>query len=325
MSPESEWPADAPPVPPTAAVEILPDMQAAAAGQLLLRQQLAGWRALEPAVRSGADPEALHQLRVTGRRMIAMLRIVEAAPLGGALRLRRRLQSLLRASSAARDLDVQIAEFEALGGSPLTPGLQPLLERLHRQRARRRSQLQRLLDAPRAVQLFGALEVMAGVSRPQRRGRPVAVVVERLIRHRYRRVRRAARTVAEDAAVARCHALRLETKKLRYLAEPFAALYGEPLQEFLRGLQRLQSLLGRINDAHHAMTTLETEAQRSRRGLPPRAAYAMGRGAEQQHARWLEALGRVDREWRRVRGRRWRNLLARMREVTAALPAATTQ
>jgi CHAD domain-containing protein len=167
-------------------VEILPDMQAAAAGQLLLRQQLAGWRALEPAVRSGADPEALHQLRVTGRHMIAMLRIVEAAPLGGALRLRRRLQSLLRASSAARDLDVQIAEFAAMGGSG-DAELQPLLEQLQRQRARQRSQLQRCWRL-RTVQLFragGQPACHVPAARPaRRRGRRTA------IRHRYGRVRR---------------------------------------------------------------------------------------------------------------------------------------
>jgi CHAD domain-containing protein len=301
-----------------ASISIEPAMSAITVGQQLLRAQLATWRALEPAVRAGRDPEALHQLRVAGRRLIAVLRILEAAPLSGALRLRRRVQALVRRSSAARDLDVQSLELRSVERSTAGQEPLPLLGRLARQRAVKQVALVRLLDTAHTAQLFAALHALAEAPPPRRRVQSAAAAAEASIRRRYRRTRQAARLVAQDASIVHCHRLRLEAKKLRYVAEPFATLYGEPLERFVRRLQQLQSLLGCINDAAHAIHTLESEGRRRRRGVPASVAFAMGRMAEQQQARLLAARKRLPSAWSRIGGKRWRQLRARMDEVRAA-------
>ena len=298
-----------------APLQIDPLESAIVVGQKLLQRQLAAWRHLEPAVRLGDDPEALHELRVTGRRIIAMLRLLEAARLGGAIGLRRRVQALLRRLSPLRDLDVQYAELAAVDSTLPGHELRPLLEPLQRQRERRQRMLLHLLDSARVRRLFNALDALA-VRAPRMRPRSIAVVAEPLVRQRCRRARREARLVADHATVEHCHRLRLAAKKLRYVAEPLEAIYGEPLRIFLRRLQKLQTLLGQINDAHHAAASLEALIRRRRR-LPATALFTMGRVAERQQQRLEQALEEVPRAWRRVGGKPWRRLRQRLQELAA--------
>jgi CHAD domain-containing protein len=298
-------------VPPQ--LKFTPAMPAVSVGQALLRQQLDSWREIEPAVRLGDDAEALHQLRVTGRRIVAMLRLLEAVPVGGARSLRRRVQALLRRTGTLRDLDVQRIELDALNATLTQRELQPLVEQVGRLRMKQQQSMVGLLDSPRVRQLFAALETVATAT-PARGARiPIATVARRQIRRHYRRVRQQALSLADRASVEQCHQLRLETKKLRYLAEPFAAFYGEPMRQFLRRLRRLQSLLGRINDSHHAIASLEVQIAQRRR-LPPAALYAMGRMAAQHQHRIEEASGGLSRAWRRCSGKVWRRLRRRLRE-----------
>jgi len=44
------------------------------------------------------------------------------------------------------------------------------------------------------------------------------------------------------------HQLRIDCKKLRYAAEFFAPLYGEPMKDFVGHLKSLQDLLGTLHD-----------------------------------------------------------------------------
>jgi CHAD domain-containing protein len=259
------------------------------------------------------DPEALHRLRVSGRRLIAALRLSEATALGGALGLRRRLQSLLGRLGAARDLDVQRTELEAVRKSLTGAELDPAIAELSAQRAARQRQLRRLLDSPQKQRLFAALDTLSTRTPARQRRTPIAVVAPTLLRHRYRRLRRAARLAIAQGAVEDCHQLRLEAKKLRYIAEPLVALYGEPLQRFLGRLQKLQTVLGRMNDAHHAVLSFERMAHRRRR-LPVAAVFAMGRAAERQHRDLNESPKAIGDAWQRVRGKAWRRLRKSMDE-----------
>src|SRR5246127_2396250 len=78
-----------------------------------LRRLLAAWRRHEPGARLGEDPEELHQLRVTARRIDATLALFKqhlSAPL---VKARKTAKSLLRSLGATRDLDVQLAGLNA--------------------------------------------------------------------------------------------------------------------------------------------------------------------------------------------------------------------
>ena len=288
-------------------------------GQALLQQQLPIWRRLEPAARLGEDPEALHDLRVAGRRLIAALRILEAAPLARARAMRRQLRLLLRATSPVRDADVLSALLRTGAVEAQREWLSPLLSRLERQRARAQRALVRRLDGRRAQQLLAALDRLCTAPGPRRPNGATPVLAELLRRH-YRRLRRAARLAVAEGSAQNLHQLRLEAKKVRYLAESVAGSYGAPMRRFLSRLQRLQSLLGDLNDAYHVQECLQSQAQLQQR-LDGATMFAMGRATERLEQHRREAVGAVERAWRRVSGKTWQRVKRVLRDPPAQSPA----
>src|SRR5260370_37624068 len=69
-----------------------------------VRRLLATWRVHEPGARLGHDPEALHQLRVTARRLDATLGLFQQQLPTALSHARRTAKRVLRALGAARDL-----------------------------------------------------------------------------------------------------------------------------------------------------------------------------------------------------------------------------
>ncbi|MGK3989711.1 CHAD domain-containing protein [Sorangium sp. So ce136] len=73
------------------------------------------------------------------------------------------------------------------------------------------------------------------------------------------------------------HALRIRFKRLRYSAETFSSLFGEPAERTARSASRLQRRLGQLHDVDEALAQM-----RDAEGLSPeeRAAVAEALGAE---------------------------------------------
>ncbi len=304
------------PAPPRpGALAIRPTEAAPAAGGKLLRRQLDAWRHLEPSVRLADDTGALHRLRVTGRRMTGILRLLEATPVGEARGLRRHLQELLRQTSAARDLDVRIAEFVAANRRTRNQSLQGLADELGRRRAREQLRLLRLLDSPRTARLFTALDRLCTRGARDHGRRPVAQVAPQLVLDRHRKLQKIAARVLRKPDAVRCHALRLETKNLRYVVDMLRGVYGAPMNRYLRRLQQLQTLLGRINDAHQAIGFLEMQGRRRRRDLSPADFVAMDNMKRRQTRRLARCLGELPQAWRRASAKRWRQLCRSLRRT----------
>ena len=76
-----------------------------------LRRLLAAWRRHEPGARLGEDPEELHQLRVTARRIDATLGLFKRQLPAALVRARKPTKAILRSLGAARDLDVELSEL----------------------------------------------------------------------------------------------------------------------------------------------------------------------------------------------------------------------
>src|SRR6516165_11506420 len=74
-----------------------------------LRRLLAAWLRHEPGARLGHDPEELHQLRVTARRIDATLGLFKRQLPAALVRARKPTKAILRSLGAARDLDVQLS------------------------------------------------------------------------------------------------------------------------------------------------------------------------------------------------------------------------
>lgn len=191
--------------------------------------------------------EAIHQMRVAGRRLRVLLPVLGPKPDGRRLRrCTRRLHELVDIAGGSRDLDVGLALLEErrVAGDPAFGGL---WRRLRAARSRSRARMtESLLD----LDISGLRRDLRGIV--ARGGEGLFVVFSRL---RERRDREAAvlldglATLAERYEPAALHRLRIRTRRLRYLAELSAALKDQP-SEAPALFKELQEQLGRIQDAH---------------------------------------------------------------------------
>jgi CHAD domain-containing protein len=111
---------------------------------------------------------------------------------------------------------------------------------------------------------------------------------------------RARKLLAEDPPPAKLHALRLDTKRLRYTLELFRPCYGPGLEARLQGLRQVQQVLGEVNDSVAAAALLPKGA-RGRRFLENRAEAK----AQEFRRHWAEAMDAPGQE------ERWTAYLAR--------------
>ena len=115
-----------------------------------LRRLLAGWRRHEPGACLGEDPEELHQLRVTARRIDATLALFKQQLPAALVRARKATKAILRSLGAARDLDVQLSELAhycAHLPDEERAAAEPLRALLESERTRARARMIRSLDA----------------------------------------------------------------------------------------------------------------------------------------------------------------------------------
>jgi CHAD domain-containing protein len=296
-----------------------------AVGEAALTQMhrlLGAWLTHEPGARLGHDPEDLHQLRVTARRIDATLSLFRQHLPPALVKARKTAKALLRSLGATRDLDVQLAGLNAYCEElpeEERRALEPLKERLAIERARARARMLRALDSEptrRWIQtLAAATEAQPAANDSGASGAAtVAAVMPLRVRRRFRRLRKAVRRLRADSSMDDYHKVRRRAKQLRYALESGLDLCGKPADEMLKALRRMQDKLGANQDAHIARNHLTALAVDPACGLPPTTLFHMGRLAE-HHARITsEARSTVTKSWRKVRGRRWKALRARLGE-----------
>jgi CHAD domain-containing protein len=326
------------------AAERAPDAPAAAAGRLAadglsgsaavgeaalaeVRRLLAAWKAHEPGARQGTDPEELHQLRVTARRLDATLGLFKEHLPAPLVRARKTAKTMLRSLGATRDLDVQLAGLAAYCHDlpeEERADLEPLRERLAQERARARTRMMRALDSEATRRWVQTLEsateaapAEAGPNAPT-----VAAVMPRRVRRRFRRLRKAVRRLRPSSSMEDYHKVRRRAKQLRYALESGVFTYGKPAEEMLKALRRLQDKLGAQQDAYMARSHLTSLVADPACGLPPATLFLMGKLAEHHTRVTAEARATVSRCWRKVRGRRWKALRARLEEFDHPAPPA---
>jgi CHAD domain len=111
-------------------------------------------------------------------------------------------------------------------------------------------------------------------------------------------------------------------KQLRYATECGADLFGKPADELLRALRRLQDKLGAHQDACMAQSRLAAIAADPASALPPTTLFLMGRLAEHYAGVTGATRRTLTRSWRKVRGKRWKALRARLAELHDSAEAA---
>jgi CHAD domain-containing protein len=300
----------------------LPTAHALAVSEL--RRLLAAWRRHEPGTRRGEDPEELHQLRVTVRRIDATLALFKHHLPEPLVRTRATAKSVLRALGVARDCDVQLMELAAYcAGAPESDraAAEPLRERLEAERTRAHARLMRLLDAAPTQRWIEALTEAGEGESSGGADSALAVMPER-VRRRFRKLRRTVRRLPANPSMEEYHDVRRRAKQLRYAIESGAAMFGKPAEDMLKALRRLQDQLGAHQDAHIASSRLAALAADPDNPLPPPTLFLMGRLAERQTEITAGVDKALSRSWRRVRGKRWKALRGRLGELSDRARAA---
>ena len=296
-----------------------------------LRRYLSAWNLHEPGARLGDDPEALHDLRVAGRRLDAVLRQFRSSLPASFLEIRPTLKKVLRTLGEARDLDVALIELEAFGrGLPKSDreSIEPLKRHLASERGRARGRMLSMLDSVSVQKdLQHLTSLLAAPSAASQQPSPELAlnVAPEMVRRRYRKVRKGADLLTLDSSMAAYHGVRGQAKKLRYALEAVAVIYGKPADEMLRALRRWQEKLGVQQDAAVAGHRLQALAGAPPKGIPPATLFLMGRFAEHYASAAARARKSHAKAYRKVRGK-WKRLRLIFEDLavsqTPALPAS---
>jgi CHAD domain-containing protein len=309
-------PGPAPEFAPTAIDASMPMAEVAMAN---LRRYLSAWHLHEPGARLGDNPNELHDLRVAGRRMDAILRQFRAFLPASLMRIRPTLKKLLDALGDIRDLDVALSELDAFGrelpGSE-RDGIDALARHLGSERGRARARMLGILDSAsvqKNLQKLASL-LAAPAAAPQQSSSELALnVAPKMIRRRYRKVRKSADLLTSESSMEAYHEVRGQVKKLRYELEAVAVIYGKPADEMLRPLRRWQEKLGVQQDAAVASRRLKALAAAPPRGIPPETLFLMGRLAEHYASTAVRARKLSAKGYKKVRGR-WKRLRMKFEE-----------
>ncbi len=299
-----------------ATIEAMPGPAAQQLALSQLREHLKTWMHHEPGARLGSDPEELHQLRVAARRVEATLGVFKHQLPPRLSVARRSAKGVLRALGTARDFDVQLADLhkycEKLP-SKERAAAEPLAALLRSERSSAGVRMLAMLDSEATRRWLETLNLASAdctAETAQQAPRAVSVMPER-IQARYRKLRKAVRRIDSHSSMDDYHLVRRRAKQLRYALECGSGLFGKPLEEELRALRQLQDALGAHQDADVTKSRLAALAAEGAQ-LPSETLFLMGRLAEHHLRTTAEARKVLRRAWRRVSGKRWKALRARM-------------
>src|SRR6266571_5092709 len=224
-----------------------------------LRAQLGALKVLDPMVR-GDEPDSVHQMRTTARRLRSTLQSFDqfftrsaTEPLAAELRW---FGTVL---GEARDAEVLAAHLaEHVSQIPAGQVVGPVMARVRGHFARLGADAQagvlEALDSPRYFALLDQLDqVVSSPPGTDLAGRPAGEVLPAAVRRTYartrRRMKRALRTPPGDRRDVALHRARKAAKRARYAGEAVVPPFGKQASRFARQMKRLQSVLGEHQDA----------------------------------------------------------------------------
>ena len=278
-----------------------------------LRRYLSDWHLHEPGARLGDDPEELHDLRVAGRRIDAVLRLFSSYLPAPLLRIRPTLKTVLSALGSARDLDVALIELQAFGKElpeSERESIEPLKRHLTSESGRARARMLSVLDSiwvQKNLQELTSLLAAPPAASQQPSSELALHAAPELIRRLYRKLRKGADLLTPDSSMKAYHEVRGRVKKLRYALEAVAVIYGKPADALLRELRRWQDELGVQQDAAVAIRRLKALAGAPPEGFAPETLFLMGRLVEHYASAAMRARKLSAKGFRKVRGR-WKRL-----------------
>lgn len=227
-----------------------------------LRDGFDGWRTHQPELGRLPSAEAIHQMRISTRRLRVALRLFEQLlPSGTRTQLNGELRWFGRALGDARDLDVYTESF-AQYARAAGLGQRSLAQfefALERARDAARENLQAVFASERRLALARTLQTLAAGpgAGALRRWRSFLIVdgAGEYLEAARRRIVKRGRRLREADPPERLHALRIAAKRFRYEVEVFVELYPR-LHPTAKAAKRLQDVLGEFQDACTAIDRL---------------------------------------------------------------------
>ena len=237
---------------------VQPEVDAGASVETLLRHDLAGGTLRlfrhEAGVRTGEDPEAVHQARVATRRIRSTLRTFsKLLDEEWTDRLRADLKWLADLLGEVRDTDVLLERFSGhLAELPAADAKAGrwLLGRLAAQRDDARRRLLGAMASQKYVVLLDDLVAAAAAPAllPGADG-PAAEVMPALVAKPWKKLRKEVRGAGDDPPDHELHQIRIRAKRARYAAEAVEPVIGKPAGDFADAVAAIQSVLGDHQDA----------------------------------------------------------------------------
>jgi CHAD domain-containing protein len=284
-----------------------------------LESQVARINVLDLAVRRD-KPDAVHQMRVTVRRLRSALQSFPGIVSGQETRhLQAELKWFGGVLGAARDNEVLADHLhDGLKAMPVELVLGPaqaritmhfapleastraaVLEALDSERYRAlRAELGRLLDNP---------PLAAAAAEPA--GKVLPLAVGRTYRRTKRRMRRARHAPPGRSRDEALHETRKAAKRARYAAEAAGPALGKRARRFARRMKRVQSTLGDHQDAVIARTVAREIGVQAH--LAGENAFSFGVLHGRAHHQALASEDRARRAWRRTTRKKSRGWLTR--------------
>jgi CHAD domain-containing protein len=272
-----------------------------------LADQTARLKALDVGVRRD-EPNAIHQMRVTARRLRSTLQAFPAIWPPSAGHLKDELKWLGQVLGGARDTEVLGEYFEdALAGLPEELVMGPVQARITvyfaPQKAATRTSAIEALDSRRYLAMLGELDkLLATPPRTKAARAPARDVLPDALARAYRRTRRRIRQASKAPAGPRrdtaLHEARKAAKRARYAAEAVAPVLGKDARRFAKRMKKVQSVLGEQHDdvtAREVARVIGVQAH-----LAGENAFTFGLLNERAHQNALHHEDQAGQAWKRA-------------------------
>src|SRR5438270_2032210 len=256
----------------------------------------------DPLVRTGRDPEAVHQARVATRKLRSNLRtFAPLLDLEWTEPLRSELGWLALTLGAVRDREVLLARLRERASS-LPTGDQrsatALLDLLQAEIDELRRKLGAELDSRRYIELLERL--VPAVHEPATlpdADAPAAGSLPALATTPWRRLRSAVRQLPDAPTDPELHRIRILAKRARYAAEAVAPVAGADASAFARAAAKVQTVLGEHQDSVTAQAWLRSARVTGRRAFVAGELIAVERiAAEAARSGWRTAWDSLERK-----------------------------
>jgi CHAD domain-containing protein len=235
-----------------------------------------------PGIRKADDVECVHQARVASRRLRAALRVFrDCFPKKRWKRWRKEIRRITSELGEARDRDVQIEFLVDAMNHVVDPDHYPGIIRLLVQVESDREALQpEVLEAATRLHRSGVLGEMKdhaqkalSKGKDGRKGEPPSASDYACRRARKHVLKRLVELLAledslgDEGDIERHHAMRIAAKRLRYTLEIVSPVYEGRLDEIIKVVKRVQTLLGDIHDCDVWVEHLDEFAESQRQGI----------------------------------------------------------